>query len=71
VHGAAKPIGCTAWHPGRDFTDVGWTAFAERDNLNDEVHGPAWKLRVIPLWLARVFRDDLRAVERERARDSV
>lgn len=55
VHSVAKPIGCTAWNPGRDFTEVGWQAFAERDALNDRVYGPHWKLRVIPLWLKRVL----------------
>jgi len=64
VHDVAKPIGCTAWHPpepGEDFelTPAGWRAFAERDQLNDRVYGPRWKLRVIPLWLARVFRAEL------------
>jgi hypothetical protein len=60
VHRAAKPIGCTAWHPGREFSPAGWRAFAERDRLNDRVHGPHWKLRVIPLWLRRVFARELR-----------
>jgi hypothetical protein len=59
VHQVAKPIGCTAWHPGRDFTRAGWTAFAERDKLNDELHGPDWQLRVIPLWLERVLAGEL------------
>jgi hypothetical protein len=60
VHHAAKPIGCTAWHPGRSFTRAGWRAFEERDKLNDELYGPDWKLRVIPLWLERVLGEDLR-----------
>lgn len=64
VHDAAKPIGCTAWNPGRDFSRAGWKAFRERDALNDRVHGPDWKLRVIPLWLARVFEKDLAATPR-------
>ncbi|MBI4585282.1 MAG: hypothetical protein HY717_14810 [Planctomycetes bacterium] len=55
VHDAAKPIGCTAWNPGRDFTTAGWRAFLQRDFLNNLVYGPNWKLRVIPLWLARVL----------------
>ncbi len=61
VHELAKPIGCTAWNPGLDFTEVGWEAFACRDQLNDRVHGPRWKLQVIPLWLKRVFRRELRS----------
>lgn len=60
VHDLAKPIGCTAWNPGREFTPAGWNAFAERDRLNDQTFGPAWKLRVIPLWLKRVFGPELR-----------
>src|SRR4029453_12439117 len=60
VHDAAKPIGCTAWNYGRDFSRAGWKAFAERDELNDRVHGPDWKLRAIPLWLKRVFQEELR-----------
>jgi hypothetical protein len=55
VHDRAKPIGCTAWHPGREFSREGWKAFAARDELNDSVYGPDWKLRVIPLWLSRVL----------------
>jgi hypothetical protein len=51
VHRAAKPIGCLAWNPGREFSDAGWFAFARRDALNDEAFGPDWKLKVIPLWL--------------------
>ncbi len=65
VHDRAKPIGCTAWNPGREFTSAGWTAFAERDELNDRILGPRWKLRVIPLWLKRVFADELRRGESE------
>lgn len=60
VHGAAKPIGCLAWNPGREFSDAGWFAFARRDELNDAQH-PGWKLRVIPLWLARVLGEPLPA----------
>jgi len=56
VHYAAKPIGCAAWNPGREFSPAGWKAFAERDKLNDRVYGPDWKLRVIPLWLKRAFK---------------
>jgi len=56
VHRAAKPIGCLAWNPGKSFTKKGWSAFAERDVLNDGLYGPQWKLRVIPLWLERVLR---------------
>lgn len=56
VHHAAKPIGCTAWNPGREFSEAGWRAFALRDALNDEEYGPHWKLRAIPLWLKRVLR---------------
>lgn len=68
VHGRAKPIGCTAWHPGREFSDAGWTAFAARDELNDEVYGPRWKLRVIPLWLSRVLEPELEGVAAEPVR---
>ena len=60
VHHAAKPIGCLAWHPGRPFSEAAWRAFARRDALNDELHGPRWKLRAIPLWLARVLGEPLR-----------
>jgi hypothetical protein len=70
VHQVAKPIGCTAWHPGRDFTRAGWTAFAERDKLNDELHGPDWQLRVIPLWLERVLAGELRSQPTMSPRDS-
>jgi len=64
VHDLAKPIGCTAWHPpepGEDarFTRRGWRAFRSRDELNDRVYGRSWKLRVIPLWLRRVFSREL------------
>ena len=74
VHDVAKPIGCLAWHapspdadPGEyTFTQRGWNAFAERDELNDRFQGGAhWKLRVIPLWLKRVFSAPL---ERRRRR---
>jgi len=64
VHDRAKPIGCTAWHPGREFSREGWKAFTARDELNDSLYGPDWKLRVIPLWLNRV----LAAEPGERAR---
>ena len=56
VHRAAKPVGCLAWNPGRPFSDAGWFAFARRDALNDGLFGRKWKLRAIPLWLARVLR---------------
>jgi hypothetical protein len=59
VHDAAKPIGCTAWNAGRDFSKAGWKAFEERDRLNDRLYGPHWKLRVIPMWLKRVLRKQL------------
>ena len=65
VHDSAKPIGCAAWHPprpgqkGYPFTREGWKAFRERDLLNDRVCGPTWKLRVIPLWLRKVFAPEL------------
>lgn len=65
VHDVAKPVGCTAWHPpapGGDsspYTRRGWKAFEQRDALNDRLYGTTWKLKVIPLWLARVFRRDL------------
>ena len=55
VHDDAKPIGCTAWNAGRDFSKTGWKAFGQRDRLNDRLYGPDWKLRVIPLWLKRVL----------------
>lgn len=61
IHSVAKPIGCTAWNPGRDFSRAGWKAFAERDQLNDKVYGRDWKLRVIPLWLKRIFERELKA----------
>lgn len=61
VHDHSKPIGCTAWNPGRELTRAGWKAFAERDELNDRLYGKNWKLRVIPLWLKRVFEAELRA----------
>lgn len=56
VHDIAKPIGCTAWNAGRDFSKAGWKAFEQRDRLNDRLYGAHWKLRVIPLWLKRVLR---------------
>jgi len=63
VHDVAKPIGCLAWHPqstgvdpeAPEFTSRGWRAFEQRDRLNDRFVGKGWKLRVIPLWLGRVF----------------
>jgi hypothetical protein len=69
VHTSAKPIGCLAWHPAADesesgaahYTTLGWQAFDDRDDLNDQVHGPEWKLRAIPLWLRRVFAVELAA----------
>lgn len=61
VHAAAKPIGCLAWNPGKDYTKRAWEAFAARDDLNDALHGTDWKLRVIPLWLKRVFGGQTRA----------
>jgi hypothetical protein len=60
VHSLAKPIGCTAWNPGRDFSTAGWKAFAQLDQLNDRVYGRHWKLRVIPLWLKRMLERELR-----------
>ncbi|MEM7234577.1 MAG: hypothetical protein AAF517_20530, partial [Planctomycetota bacterium] len=68
VHESAKPIGCTAWHPPEDgqdarFTDTAWRTFATRDELNDRVYGKDWKLRVIPLWLKRVFRRELKVFQ--------
>ena len=59
VHDTAKPIGCAAWNPGTSFTKVAWRAFRERDELNDRTYGTDWKLRVIPLWLKRVFAREL------------
>jgi hypothetical protein len=56
VHRAAKPIGCLAWNAGRDYSKAAWRAFGDRDRLNDNLYGPDWKLRVIPLWLKRVFK---------------
>ncbi len=69
VHHKAKPIGCTAWHPREhddedNYTRQGWKAFEKRDILNDRFHGPDWKLRVIPLWLKRVFARQLNKLER-------
>ena len=64
VHHAAKPVGCTAWNPGREYSKTGMRAFRECDKLNDRVYGSHWKSRVIPLWLQRVFR--VRAVPRAR-----
>ncbi len=55
VHHAAKPIGCLAWNPGRNYSDLDWHAFARRDALTDAAYGPRWSLRAIPLWLARVL----------------
>ena len=34
-------------------------AFEERDRLNAFVYGPDWRVRVIPLWLRRVFEKEL------------
>ena len=68
VHELGKPVGCLAWHP-RQYSDPegeygfsrrGWAAFAARDKLNDRYQGPDWKLRVIPLWLKRVFSKQLK-----------
>lgn len=61
VHWVAKPIGCLAWNEGREYTPLAWRAFAERDRLNDRVYGAGWKLRVIPLWLARLLESRFRA----------
>lgn len=69
VHRQAKPIGCLAWNPGREYSKNGWRAFRLRDELNDTIYGPKWHLRVIPLWLKRVFREQLR-LRRRRAADS-
>jgi hypothetical protein len=55
VHHSAKPIGCAAWNPRREFSEDAWEAFARRDELNDQIYGPRWKLHVIPLWLERVL----------------
>ncbi len=58
VHHVAKPIGCLAWNPGREFSPAAWNAFRRRDELNDRLHGPDWRLQVIPIWLARILRRD-------------
>lgn len=79
VHRAAKPIGCVAWHPrgqdsrgeGRSYTAKGWRAFAERDRLNDRLYGRDWKLRVVPLWLKRVFARQLTGKAELRSRTGV
>ena len=71
VHRLAKPIGCLAWNSGKDYSKSGWKAFESRDRLNDSVYGPRWQLRAIPLWLKRVFRQQLRALSergKEKAR---
>ncbi len=60
VHRLAKPIGCLAWHSGKEYSKKGWNAFEVRDELNDSIYGHNWQLRVIPLWLKRVFRQQLR-----------
>ncbi len=60
VHRLAKPIGCLAWNPGREYSRKGWRAFKVRDELNNAIYGKSWQLRVIPLWLKRVFRQQLR-----------
>ncbi len=60
VHWVAKPIGCLAWNEGREYSPAAWRAFAERDALNDRVYGGRWKLRVIPLWLARLLGAQIR-----------
>jgi hypothetical protein len=75
VHHAAKPIGCAAWHPPAEGEDVRWSkaawrAFEARDVLNDEQFGRQWKLRAIPLWLARVFGKDLAELAALRARSA-
>jgi hypothetical protein len=59
VHHAAKPIGCLAWNPGRDYSDAGWFAFESRDHANDRLWGRGWQLRAIPLALARVLGEEL------------
>ncbi|MFN0057697.1 MAG: hypothetical protein ACKVX7_04500 [Planctomycetota bacterium] len=55
VHSVAKPIGCLAWNPGREYSQAGWDAFLKRDVLNEETFGPRWPLQAIPLLLARYF----------------
>lgn len=60
VHRLAKPIGCLAWNSGKEYSKKGWSAFEVRDELNDSIYGRKWQLRVIPLWLKRVFRQQLR-----------
>ena len=64
VHHAAKPIGCLAWNPGRDYSDAGWFAFESRDRANDRLWGSRWPLRAIPLALARVLGEELPAAGR-------
>jgi hypothetical protein len=67
VHRVAKPIGCLAWHPGREYSDLAMRAFEARDRLNDRVYGRGWKLRVIPLWLKRVLARRLERAAKRRA----
>ncbi|MGE3164933.1 MAG: hypothetical protein AB7O52_08500 [Planctomycetota bacterium] len=51
VHHIAKPIPCLAWNPGMDFTEAGWNAFAERDQLNATAVAEDWELKAIPVML--------------------
>ena len=60
VHRLAKPIGCLAWNSDKEYSKKAWAAFEVRDELNDSIYGRKWQLRVIPLWLKRVFRQQLR-----------
>lgn len=56
VHELAKPIPCLAWNPGIDFTDAGWQAFADRDQLNNDAIGSDWELKAIPVTLVHAAR---------------
>ena len=53
VHRLAKPVGCLAWNPEREFTRAAWRAFEKRDRLNERAIGPDWELKAIPVMLAR------------------
>ena len=52
----AKPIGCLAWNPDREYSEKAWRAFAIRDRLNEKTLGKRWELKAIPLLLTRLFR---------------
>jgi len=71
VHEVAKPIGCLAWNEGKEYSEKAWRSFEQRDQLSDSLFGRNWQLRVIPLWLKRVFATELRSYKRRQPMPAV